>query len=187
MKSNLREQPLKPSPAWNDVVEDDPTGPIDRFRWQYGFLSNFHPCVVQYGLHNYATVEAAYQAAKTFNLDDQHRIREAANPFIAKRLGQTVDIRPDWERVKRQVMAELLFQKFIINVEFRQKLLATDERELIEGGVNDAYWGVDKYGHGQNHLGKLLMATRALARLIVARTTTVRTVSEDESGVKRQV
>jgi ribA/ribD-fused uncharacterized protein len=169
------------------VAEDDPTAPIDRFRWQYGFLSNFHPCKVEYGMHKFDTVEAAYQASKSFDLQEQRQIREAASPFAAKRLGQNVALRPDWEKVKREIMAELLFQKFILNWEFRDKLLATGERQLIEGNTHgDKYWGVCG-GVGENHLGKMLMAMRTLARLIVSRTTTVRTVDEDESGVKRHV
>lgn len=46
--------------------------------------------------------------------------------------------------------------------ELREMLIATGERELVEGNVwNDTFWGVSlRTGKGQNQLGKILMEVR---------------------------
>lgn len=141
--------------------------PITEFRREFRFLSNFWPCDVFLGPIRYQSVEHAYQAAKCVHQQDALDIRAAASAGMAKRLGSKVAIRPDWETVKLEVMADLLWQKFVMNVELRARLLATGERELIEGNNwSDFYWGVCR-GQGKNHLGNLLMRLRAVARYIV--------------------
>ena len=40
---------------------------VDRFREEHYFLSNFYQCSVQYNWLTFPTVEAAFQAAKTFD------------------------------------------------------------------------------------------------------------------------
>jgi predicted NAD-dependent protein-ADP-ribosyltransferase YbiA (DUF1768 family) len=71
-------------------------GEIKGFNAKYRFLSNFYPSNVTLDGLEYATVEAAYQAAKTDNAVDRRRIREADKPAEAKRLGQKVKLRSDW-------------------------------------------------------------------------------------------
>jgi hypothetical protein len=148
-------------------VEDDPTAPITEFRYQYDFLSNFSPCVVSLAAQVYRTVEHAYQAAKCVNSEDEFRVRFAPSPGKAKRLGGKVLLRPDWEQVKMTIMADLLWQKFGLNRELRAQLLATGDRELVEGNTwHDTFWGRCG-GRGTNHLGNLIMRIRAVARYIV--------------------
>lgn len=68
-------------------------------------------------------------------------------------------MRSDWEEVKLGVMEGLLREKFS-DPELRRKLLATGERELVEGNDwGDSFWGVCA-GRGKNHLGRLLMKLR---------------------------
>ena len=145
------------------------TGPVTRFRGEHLFLSNFYPCKVTYDIFCYETVEAAYQAAKTLDASERRLIREASNPYLAKRLGRKVELRSDWAGIKRRVMADLLWQKFMLHPELRDKLLETGERELVEGGAGDIYWGVDNTGFGENYLGRMLMAIRAVIRLAVVK------------------
>ena len=107
----------------------------------------------------FPTVEHAFQAAKSWKLDDRVNIASAITPIKAKHLGRRVTLRPDWEEVKIGVMEELIRIKFEIP-ELRQALLNTDEEELIEGNHwNDRFWGVCK-GTGKNHLGRILMKVR---------------------------
>lgn len=147
-------------------IEDDPTGPITEFKRQYRFLSNFWPCEVFLAPHMYPSVEHAYQAAKTLNMDERTKVRTAASAGLAKRFGRTVTMRKDWERLKLTIMADLVFQKFILDPEMRARLVATGDRELIEGNSH----GDDFFGKcsavGQNHLGRLLMEVRAIAKHI---------------------
>lgn len=81
-------------------------------------------------------------------------------------MGRNVVLRDDWERVKLNVMKEILIIKFTTNQGLAEMLLATGEEQLVEGNTwNDHYWGVCN-GVGQNHLGKLLEEVRAMLRTI---------------------
>lgn len=147
-------------------VEDDPTAPITEFRHAYRFLSNFWPCRVFLAPHWYPSVEHAYQAAKCANKADALAIRNAPSAGMAKRLGSKVVLREDWEHIKLEVMADLLWQKFVLDSALRARLLATGDRELIEGNTwGDTFWG--KCGQtGHNHLGRLIMRLRDIARYL---------------------
>lgn len=132
---------------------------IESFNGQYHFLSNFAASKVELDGQIYRTIEHAYQAAKTTNPEGRRKIREAATPGIAKRLGRSVYLRPDWEEIKFDIMENLLRQKFT-QPDFKRALLNTGNEELIEGNTwGDQIWGVCK-GKGQNHLGRLLMKVR---------------------------
>ena len=133
---------------------------IESFSGEYSFLSNFHPCEVEYEDVIYPTVEHAYQAAKTLNLKDRRRIARALRPGIAKRIGRSVVLRDDWEEIKLDVMYELVFAKFAESAGLQAKLFDTADVELIERNYwNDTFWGICG-GVGENHLGKILMRVR---------------------------
>lgn len=138
---------------------------ITEFRDKYAFLSNFYPCVIHYAGYTFQNSEAAFQAAKC-----PARMAEFCHldPSAAKKFGRKVDIRPDWEEVKEKVMLEICWAKFTQNPELRDRLLATGDRELIEGNTwGDRIWGVCG-GVGENKLGKILMLVRyALAHNLV--------------------
>lgn len=132
---------------------------IDSFRGVFGFLSNFYEASIWYQGERYASVEHAYQAAKSSDPVTRKMICEAKSPGIAKRLGQSVQLSGDWDQRKVKVMRELITLKFE-NPLLRALLLATDEAMLIEGNTwNDRFWGVCR-GVGQNWLGKILMEVR---------------------------
>lgn len=132
---------------------------IDSFTGEYRFLSNFEPSNIEMDGRLYRTVEHAYQAAKTLNDEERANIQQMWTPGQAKKAGQKVTLRDDWESVKVDVMADLIRQKF--NAEpLRSKLLATGDAKLVEGNWwNDTFWGVCK-GKGENKLGKILMMVR---------------------------
>lgn len=132
---------------------------INRFINEYRWLSNFWPVIVKLDEVEYATVEHAYQAAKTLNRSARRVIELAASAGQAKHLGKTSPLRPNWSSLKVGVMLNLLRQKFS-NPELKVQLLATDDTVLIEGNAwGDTFWGVCN-GKGQNVLGKLLMQVR---------------------------
>lgn len=62
--------------------------PIERFRGEWFFLSNFSPATVTFDGLPYPTVEHVYQAARCARLEDREAIRRAASPSEAKRLGR---------------------------------------------------------------------------------------------------
>lgn len=134
--------------------------PEGNFKW----LSNFYMVNVDYDGEFYPSTEHAYQAAKTLNLAERREIQEAATCGKAKRLGQKVELRSDWEEIKIEVMRDLLFQKFSYP-DLQDKLLATGDQHLVEGNTwGDRFWGVCE-GRGLNHLGRLLMDVRGYFRV----------------------
>lgn len=139
--------------------------PITRFFGEFRKLSNFWESDVVLDSVTYPTVEHAYQAAKTMNLEKRAWILASEWANGAKQRGAKVPLRPDWEGVKLGVMEHLLRQKFSQR-EFKKFLKGTEHRELVEGNYwHDNFWGqctCSKHiGQGQNHLGKLLMKLRA--------------------------
>ena len=131
---------------------------IKSFRGEYRFLSNFFPVEVVLDGVTYPSVEHAYQAAKTLDLEKRKEFLGGSAGF-AKRLGQRLELRPDWNDVKLSVMTRLNEQKYM-RPDLREKLCDTYPQDLVEGNTwGDTFWGVcdDK---GSNHLGQILMTIR---------------------------
>lgn len=141
---------------------------ISSFTEEYRFLSNFwiEP------KRAYKSVEHYYQAAKSAVPEEQAEILSSeTTPGQAKRLGQKVTLRPDWDQIKDSVMEQNIRSKFTLDDELRAKLLATGDEELIEGNTwDDKVWGAvwneeTEEWEGENRLGKLLMRVRAELQL----------------------
>lgn len=136
---------------------------IANFRGPHRVLSNFHGAEVHYDGETYPSVEHAFQAAKTLNLEARANIRKMQHAWQAKSLGRLVVMRPDWDELKVEVMRDLLARKFMWPVH-AEPLDATGDLLLIEGNTwRDRVWGV-YMGEGQNMLGKLLMDIRQCHR-----------------------
>jgi ribA/ribD-fused uncharacterized protein len=131
---------------------------INSFIGEYAFLSNFYPAIVIKDGLEYKSVESAYQASKSDNLN----IRKCfvnLSPSDAKRLGRTIILRKDWLEIRLCVMYDLVYQKFL-NENLKNKIFNTGAEELVEGNTwNDTFWGVCN-GIGENRLGKILMDIR---------------------------
>ena len=132
---------------------------IDNFTNEYSFLSNFSRSEIILGGRVYPTVEHFYQAGKAETAIEHEYVRTAETPGKAKRRGQKVNMRKDWENIKDKYMKLGLILKFDIEG-LGDKLLDTGKAYLEEGNTwNDTYWGVCN-GVGQNKLGILLMEVR---------------------------
>lgn len=125
----------------------------------YRFLSNYHvvDILMPDGL-TYPSTENAYQAYKLLDV-------ELRKPFTkytcgeAKKAGQDIELRSDWEKVKVEIMLSCLEVKFktagLMNL-----LQATAPKYLEEtNDWKDTFWGVCE-GKGQNMLGQTLMKIR---------------------------
>ena len=140
-------------------ISDGRDKPINGFFNQYEFLSNFHPAPVEFEGVIYPTVENAYQAAKSRDPKTRERFVNIT-PGQAKKLGQEIEIREDWEAVKLGVMFILLFEKIDEHEDLLEKLVETGNAHLEETNTwDDKYWRVCD-GVGENHLGILLMTVR---------------------------
>ena len=131
---------------------------IKSFSGEYQFLSNFYPVEVILDGVTYPTVENAYQAAKTLDLEKRKEFI-GVSPGFAKRLGQRLELRPDWSGVKLNIMKQLNEQKYM-RPDLRKKLCDTYPQDIVEGNTwGDTFWGVCD-GKGSNHLGQILMSVR---------------------------
>ena len=138
----------------------DPTvEAIDSFDGIYGFLSNMDLVPIFYEGYWYPSLEHAYQASKTTNLNHRLSVLNQSTPWQAREMGKAIDLRGDWDIIKVPMMLAFLRQKFA-NIELQVKLLQTGDAILIEGNQwKDTYWGICN-GVGSNILGQLLMQVR---------------------------
>ncbi len=146
-------------------------GLINWFDGEHEFLSNFYATKKpleyedRYGTVRTApTVEHHFQAHKATNLPDYAFVLSRKLPGQAKSAGRNIVIRRDWEKVKDQIMLDLLRIKFQ-QPDMKEALLATGNKELIEGTTwHDVYWGicvcVQHNNKGLNMLGILLEQVR---------------------------
>lgn len=139
------------------------TIPITSFSGEFAFLSNFACCRVEVDGIIFPTTEHAFQASKTTDIAARKQIALLMTPGKAKRFGRTLTLRKDWDLVRVEVMRSILQKKFS-QEPFKSLLIATGDRELIEGNTwGDKFWGVCN-GEGFNTLGNLLMEIRREVR-----------------------
>lgn len=164
---------------------------IYSFKGQHAWLSSFcqdYPILI--GDVTFPTREHAYQYAKTYFPPDMSSADEntaqyiglviqqirldilnAPTPGAAKRLGQTVPMDLErWNKARVRIMQNLIRFQCQQYPELAQKLLATDDIDLIEGNAwGDKFWGVVDCiisdgilvdGNGENWLGKSWMVVR---------------------------
>lgn len=133
----------------------------------YGYMSNFYPCNIEYEGINYINSEAMFQSFKTQDLKLRKEQFENVEPGLSKRRGRLIQLRSDWEEVKYECMKITLRNKFTQNKELKEKLLSTKDSILIEDTTSwhDNIWGdcscvKCKNKEGRNLLGKALMEIR---------------------------
>lgn len=143
---------------------------ITAFQGEYRFLSNFWPCDVRLGDIVFPSAEHGYQARKSLVAEVQLSMARLATPGEAKRVGRTIELRPDWEQVKKRIMLLTVLSKFVQNRDLATRLVATEDAYLEEGNTwHDNYWGAcrcdDHTGEGLNYLGRILMMVRDVVRV----------------------
>lgn len=153
---------------------------ILKFIEPYRFLSNFYYNPITVDGISMPTLEHWYVIKKAGSLEGflkQTGLEifelQGRSPGQMKRIGRGIELRPDWEDVKFDIMKNLLRMKFTDH-NLRIELLATYDWILIEGNHwHDNIWGVCLCGKGKcssfiggNHLGRLLMEVRKEIRSI---------------------
>lgn len=148
---------------------------ITSFRGKYWFLSNFHPCDIEYQGIVYPSVEHYYVAMKVKNdqtlngryytaADFKEYLAKIKSPEIVKKIGTMIKVRSDWEEKKIEFMTYGIKEKFK-NEELKEQLISTGNDQIIEGNYwHDCFWGqcnCDRCkGKGKNNLGKIIMKVR---------------------------
>ena len=155
----------------NDLSYEIKDDAIINFRGRdYGFLSNLYAYKIEinYKGYKFYSVEAAYHGAKHGTEENLVKFADIRRGDLAKKMSMTKkfkrDIRPDWDDVKEEIMRELVWAKFSQNEKLKERLLATGDRQIVEGNDwGDTYWGVCN-GVGLNRLGEILMEVREKLR-----------------------
>ena len=118
---------------------------IDRFRGEYGFLSNFYGCKIiiqtKDGQLTFWNAEAAFQAMKTTDFEERMKFCDIKNPVKAKGLGRKLKLRKDWDVIRVSVMEYIVMEKFYQNGDLAQKLRGEDvdqNDDLHPGRERDA-------------------------------------------------
>ena len=121
---------------------------IKGFFEQFRYLSNFHICDVWFEGLLYPSSEHAYMASKS--LDYKIRNQLSKNPQTdwnkgnepiyyrtmtcaeARKFGQTIKLRDNWENIKYDMMLAVVFDKFWRNKDIQKLLLETGDKYLEE-------------------------------------------------------
>jgi ribA/ribD-fused uncharacterized protein len=136
---------------------------ITSFFGEYRFLSNFYDAPLHYEGRDWPHSEAAYQAMKSLDPKDHEHLANVRQPGHAKKYGKYIQVRPDWEFIKVEIMTEIVKAKFDQNPELKRKLLLTGYAKIEEGNDwGDVTWGISPPGSGigKNYLGVILMKLR---------------------------
>ncbi|OAS20460.1 NADAR family protein [Paenibacillus oryzisoli] len=128
----------------------------------YGCFSNFSKHAIHMQGKIWPTSEHYFQAKKFEGTEHEEQIRLAPTPMEAARMGRerSRPLRYDWEHIKLDIMYEAVMAKIQQHKAVRDILLSTDKQLLVEHTKNDAYWGDNGDGTGENMLGKILMQIR---------------------------
>ena len=130
---------------------------------QWGEFSNFSLHQVKLNGKTWPTSEHYFQAQKFEDKNYQEKIRKCSSPMKAAEMGRSrkVKITKNWDRIKDNIMYDVVYAKFTQHEELERILISTHDSILIEHTENDNYWGDGGDGSGKNRLGKILMKVRS--------------------------
>ena len=144
----------------------------------YGYnspFSNFHKSPFKLHDVSYNCVEQALQAHRAYRNRDNVtwvKIMAEKNPVIMKRLGRLHKPKTTQdEQVDIKLMEDAVFAKFEQNPALKARLVATQNRSLLECNPYDSFYStglrmsdrrLDKGNfHGKNHMGSILESVRS--------------------------
>ena len=130
----------------------------------FGDFSNFSEIPVAYNGLTYRTAEGAFQAQKTLDLNERLAFCNMDGKQ-AKATGRKVQLRPDWEQVKTDIMADIQYARILTDNRFKDLVFMSGTRLILEDttGWRDNCWGCDFSTKplGRNLLGICIMLARA--------------------------
>lgn len=135
-------------------------------RDRYGCFSNFSPHGFELDGVYWLTSEHYFQAQKFVGTPHADQVRQVKTPKAAAKMGRerTRPLRPDWEKVKDDMMRKAVLRKFETHADIRALLLATGDELIVENSPIDYYWGCGADGSGKNMLGQILVEVRESLR-----------------------
>ncbi len=137
-------------------------------------LSNFYPCDIKIFGMNMKSAEHAYQYSKAIrrgDLDQAKKIADARNASDAKYQARFLKHSQTWKSEREEVMRDVLAAKAQHVPEFKETLVQSKDKTLVETVRNETYWasGLDsqdtlhtkpQFWMGKNRLGALLSELR---------------------------
>lgn len=137
---------------------------ISGFSGKFKWLSNFYPATIIANGHTFVSVEHAYVAAKPIMPLSPFDViwLNSLSAGKVKRVGRDLDLRPDWDAVKLDVMLDYTRQKYSDqNPELKALLKLTVGHDIVETNTwGDTFWGMTPEGEGHNWLGIIIMSVR---------------------------
>ncbi|AOY86815.1 GTP cyclohydrolase [Marinobacter salinus] len=108
------------------------------------------------------TVEHYFQGMKFTDEVWQEKIRAAATPGLARKLGRkrNKSFRRDWKQVRETVMTRGVYVRCRTHPELTEQLLKTRDQKIVENSNFDYFWGCGRDRRGDNCYGKVLMNVR---------------------------
>ena len=135
------------------------------FKGPTHILSNLY--IIPGGLvayeQSFNTSEQLYQWCKALENKDQQTallLLQNKNPFTQYRLGKQIKTDHRWDKIKTNVMRDVLRIKFVQCGEYREALEQSGFRPIIEDTDNE-FWGRGKKNTGKNILGCLHIELRS--------------------------
>ena len=131
---------------------------------EFYVFDNFSSFAVEYRGRLWPTSEHAYQTSHFFEtapglVEQIHKARSAHEAYkIAK---ANADKSPEnWDEIKIVVMEEIVRAKCEQNSYVKQKLLDSEDMDIVEDSPKDDFWGWGEHRNGRNELGKIWMRLR---------------------------
>jgi ribA/ribD-fused uncharacterized protein len=170
MYSQMNQELIDKVKVWNNYE-------IGGFFGDYRWMSNFHPATIQINdmfydeegndrYLDFPTNEHAFMYAKLIQPDHKYENYlkiVKLSPTKVKEWGRSIQLRADWEQIKKKVMFDVNWAKYTQHPDLAAKLLETGNKLLIERNYwGDTTWGIDHNKGGKNYLGKILMMVRDL-------------------------
>ena len=112
------------------------------------------------------TVEHYFQGMKFSDLARQEKVRAAATPMEARKLGRKrhKSFRSDWKQVRETIMTRGVYIRARTHSELAEALLDTGDQKIVENSNFDYFWGCGRDRRGENAYGRVLMNVRAKLR-----------------------
>ena len=128
-------------------------------------FTNFYTCPkLNLDAKEWKTTEHYFQAQKFVGTPHVEYVRKLDSPRSAFEYTRRSEVqkwvRPDWAKVKEEVMLKAVQEKFNQNQELGQLLIRTGDVKLFEHTRNDKFWGDGGDRRGENKLGMILMQVR---------------------------
>lgn len=111
----------------------------------------------------WSTVEHYLQAMQYEATSDQERIRLLATPALAHReqKGRWFKRRrKDWKVLRSVYLTRAIYTRCKTHETVQQRLLGTDNSQLMENDQYDYFWGCGRDRRGTNMYGRVLMKVR---------------------------